>query len=178
MVAASEALACPILRPVNAMSALGPLAPRCAGVFSSPPGLPIARGGGGGGGAAPRHRRRHPVAAIPHRRARRHCFGARPQRDSLAYAEEGVLAYLSGHSAVLYTTESRAQRFVGGGAEAAAITALALCPARRLLALAERGAERAPITVFDQQTLKRRKVLTCSVEGAPKVCGRGRLAFG
>ena len=175
MVAASEALACPILRPVNAMSALGPLAPRCAGVFSSPPGLPRARGGGG---AAPRHRRRHPVAAIPHRRARRHCFGARPQRDSLAYAEEGVLAYLSGHSAVLYTTESRAQRFVGGGAEAAAITALALCPARRLLALAERGAERAPITVFDQQTLKRRKVLTCSVEGAPKVCGRGRLAFG
>lgn len=59
---------------------------------------------------------------------------------------------------MLYQPDARVQRLLAGGPEARP-TAYAACPAKRLLALAERGPERSTITVFDAQTLKRRKVL-------------------
>ena len=102
----------------------------------------------------------------------RHVFGAlgaRPQ--GLAYVDEGCLAYICGHTVVLYSPESKAQRFLAGSPEAR-ITAFAICSSRRLLALAERG-ERATVTIFDLQTLKRRKILTAPADGAKVCCAMG-----
>ncbi|KAL4457327.1 hypothetical protein ABPG75_012192 [Micractinium tetrahymenae] len=89
----------------------------------------------------------------------RHVFGALGARpEGLEYVDEGTLAYLCGQSVVLYQPESRSQRFLAGSPEAR-ITAFAVCPSRRLLALAEPG-ERATVTIYDLQTLKRRKILS------------------
>ena len=112
-------------------------------------------------------------------------------RGGLAYADESTLAYLAGHSLVLYQTDTRTQRFVqagaaasagGSGAEGGRPTGFAVCPAKHLLALAERGGGgsggsnsgngRATVTVYDLQTLKRRKILTAPGEGT-KVPGLG-----
>ncbi|PRW57644.1 Cilia- and flagella-associated 57 [Chlorella sorokiniana] len=83
----------------------------------------------------------------------------------LAYLDEGCLIYPAGHSLVLYQPDARVQRLLAGGPEARP-TAFAACPAKRLLALAERGPERSTITVFDAQTLKRRKVLAPPADAA------------
>lgn len=104
---------------------------------------------------------------------RRHCFGAFGSRaQGLCWADESTLAYLCGQSVVLYQPDTKAQRFVAGSPDAATITAIAVCPSRRLLALAERG-DKATVTVFDLQTLKRRKILTSSAEGTKAGGGGG-----
>lgn len=88
----------------------------------------------------------------------------------MAYLDESCLIYPTGNSLVLYQPDAQVQRQLAGGPEARA-TAFAACPAKRLLALAERGSERSTITVFDAQTLKRRKVLAPPADAA-KVCGK------
>lgn len=96
---------------------------------------------------------------------RRHCFGARGARaNSLCWADESTLIYLCGATIVLYQPDTKTQRFVAGSQDAAAITAFAVCPSKRLLAVAERG-EKATITIYDLQTLKRRKILSSKDEG-------------
>ena len=84
--------------------------------------------------------------------------------------DEGTLAYLCGHSVVLYSPDTRTQRFVAGSPEAA-ITGFAVCQRQRLLALAERG-DKATITIFDLNTLKRRKILAAAAEGTKVRAGR------
>lgn len=84
--------------------------------------------------------------------------------------DESTLIYLCGHNVVFYQPEARLQRFLPGTPDCR-ITAFAVCPSRRLLALAERG-ERATVTIFDLTTLKRRKILTTpSGEGTKVVVG-------
>lgn len=114
-----------------------------------------------------RRRRRHPDRCCsPH--ARRWAWGAAAaQPGGLAYVDDTTLAYLCGSSVVLYQPDTKTQRFVAGAGEGR-VTAFAACPARRMLALAQRaaGAEaKATITLFDLQTLKRRKILTAPGEG-------------
>lgn len=85
--------------------------------------------------------------------------------SQLAYSDEGCLIYPAGHPLVLYQPDARVQRLLAGAPEARP-TAFAACSAKRLLALAERGPERSTITVFDAQTLKRRKVLAPPADAA------------
>lgn len=103
-----------------------------------------------------------PTSSPPH--LRRHCFGVggRSLHDGLAFLEEGVVAYPAGAGLVVHSIESRTQRFIAGGADSLGVTAFAACPGKRVLALAERGAEKATLTIVDLQTMKRRKVLTSS----------------
>lgn len=79
------------------------------------------------------------------------------------------MAYIAGHSVVVYAPGSKAQRFIPANPESQALTALAVCPAAKLLALAERLGDKPTVTVFDLQTLKRRKVLTLPPETGSKV---------
>ena len=90
--------------------------------------------------------------------------------------DEGTLAYLCGHSVVLYSPDTRTQRFVAGSPEAA-ITGFAGCQRQRLLALAERGGK-AAITIFDLNTLKRRKIIAAASEGTKARPGRGAVGGG
>jgi cilia- and flagella-associated protein 57 len=96
----------------------------------------------------------------------RHCFGYRPDvRSSLHFVEEGTIAYPVGHNIVLYNTDTKTQKFIQCSADTGAITALAMSPNRKYLAVAESSAAKSPdgrgvIAVYDLQTLKRRKTLT------------------
>lgn len=86
-------------------------------------------------------------------------------KDNLSYVDDTVVMYHAGRTLVLYSTDTRTQRFIQGTETTDGITALALSPSRKYLAIAER-AERGLITVYDLTTLKRRKVLASSELGS------------
>lgn len=73
--------------------------------------------------------------------------------------------YPAGHNVVLYHMESRSQRFIPGSVESEGITSLSVSANKRYLAVAEQAAK-GMITVFDLQTLKRRKVLVSTDSGS------------
>ena len=101
----------------------------------------------------------------------RHIFGCKGDlQDGLHQVEDQVLLYAAGHSIVLQNTQSRGQRFIGGSQDSECISAIAVTPSRKHVAVAER-AEKGIITVFDLQTLKRRKVLS-SADASSKASGR------
>ena len=89
-------------------------------------------------------------------------------RDSLCYAEEDTVAYVTGGGVVLYQGTTKLQRFLPASPDSQGITALAVCHSKKLLAVAEQGDKGPGITIFDLQTLKRRKLInfpeaTCKV---------------
>lgn len=75
----------------------------------------------------------------------------------LHFVDENVVLYPAGHSVVIYNAEKKAQRFIFGS-EGARITALAVSPNRRFVAIAE-SSDRAVITIYDVGTLRKRKVI-------------------
>ena len=87
-------------------------------------------------------------------------FGAKGDvRDNADYLDETTVLYAAGNQIVLHHVESNTQRFIPGAPDGEGITALALSPNRKFLAIAERG-EKATISVLDLTThAKRRKVL-------------------
>lgn len=96
----------------------------------------------------------------------RHIFGCRGDlQDGLHQLDDQDLLYAAGRSVVLFNMESRAQRFIGGSQDTEYISALAITPSRKYVAVAERS-EKGTVTVYDLQTLKRRKVLTSSESSA------------
>ena len=71
------------------------------------------------------------------------------------------MLYPVGHSVALYNTETKVQRFVHASADSVAITAIAVTPNRKYLAVGEQ-AEKSTVVLYDLASLKRRKVLTTS----------------
>ena len=99
----------------------------------------------------------------------RYVFGFRGDvKDNVAYAEDGSVVYPAGHNVVLYSPDTKTQRLISGTPESEGITALCVSGNKKLLAVAERD-DKAMITVYDLQTLKRRKVLIANDTGS-KVC--------
>lgn len=93
-------------------------------------------------------------------------FGFRGDvNQNVHYAEDGSVVYPAGHNVVLYSPDTKNQRFIPGTLESEGITALSISPNKKLLAVAERS-EKAMITVYDLQTLKRRKVLVAADAGS------------
>ena len=81
-------------------------------------------------------------------------------RDNVHFLDETTVLYAAGNQIVLHHVESNVQRFIPGAPDAEGITALALSPNRKCLAIAER-AEKATISVLDLTThAKRRKVMS------------------
>ena len=96
----------------------------------------------------------------------RHIFGLRGDvKDNIHFVEESTIIYPVGHTVVSYNVETKVQRFTPGSPESEGITALAVSPNKKFLAVAER-ADKGTISVYDLQTLKRRKVLVSSETGA------------
>lgn len=81
--------------------------------------------------------------------------------DNVAYSDDGSVVYPAGHNVVLYSGDTKTQRLIPGTLESEGITAMCVSSNKKLLAVAERS-EKAMITVYDLQTLKRRKVLMSS----------------
>ena len=71
-------------------------------------------------------------------------------RDNVHFLDETTVLYAAGNQIVLHHVESNVQRFIPGAPDAEGITALALSPNRKCLAIAER-AEKAEIGKNDLQ---------------------------
>lgn len=78
-----------------------------------------------------------------------------------------ALVYPAGHNIVIHNLETQQQQFIQLPAESEGITGLFITPNQRHVAVTER-AEKATVTIYDLQTLKRRKVLS-SVDISGKV---------
>ena len=85
--------------------------------------------------------------------------------DNVAFTDDGAVVYPAGHNVVLYSTDTKTQRLIPGTLESEGITALCVSANKKLLAVAERS-DKAMITVYDLQTLKRRKVLVAADAGS------------
>ncbi len=78
--------------------------------------------------------------------------------DNLQYGDDASLFFVAGHCVVVQSPDGKSQRFIPASTDAEGITALAISPNRKLLAVAER-AEKGIISIYDATSLKKRKVL-------------------
>ena len=93
--------------------------------------------------------------------APRHVFGIKADvKDNICYLDEQTVLYPAGSNVVIFNTEQKTQKFIPGTEKSEGITALAVSPNRKYVAVAERSSEgeKAQVTVYDLHTLKRRKV--------------------
>ena len=98
----------------------------------------------------------------------RHFFGvASDAAGGLHWLSDNTVLYPVGHSVALYNTETKVQRFVHASPESLAITAVAVTPNRKYLAVGEQ-ADKCTVVLYDLASLKRRKVLVSSL-GTGKV---------
>ena len=91
----------------------------------------------------------------------RHSFGIKADvKDNICYLDEQTVIYPSGHNIVIFNTEQKTQKFIPGTENTEGITAMAVSPNHKYVAVAERAkeGEKAQVTIFDLHTLKRRKV--------------------
>jgi ABC-type uncharacterized transport system permease subunit len=96
----------------------------------------------------------------------RHVFGLRGDvKDNIHYIDEANIVYPAGHNIVLYNLETKQQQFIQASADSESILALAITPNKRFLAVAER-CEKGTVTIYDLQTMKRRKVLASADSNA------------
>lgn len=72
--------------------------------------------------------------------SQRFIFGVRGHRSSaLEFCDESTLVYVAGHNVVVQDIDEGKQRFINGSERSTSITAVALCPSARIVALAEDG---------------------------------------
>ena len=97
----------------------------------------------------------------------RHIFGLKADvKNNIHFLEEGVILYPVGHTVVIHNLDTKQQRFISGshggttaGGKPPEITAIAVSPNKRYVAIGEKGTERAVCSIYDLRTLRRKKVL-------------------
>ena len=90
----------------------------------------------------------------------RHIFGLRPGVSGvICYHDEQTIVYPAGANCILYNTDQKVQKFIPGTDKSQGITALAVSPNRRYVAIAEKS-EKPTITIYDLHSLRKKKVLT------------------
>lgn len=77
---------------------------------------------------------------------------------------------------MIVSNDGKSHRFVSGSPDCEGITAIMLSPNKKLLAVAER-AEKAVVSVYDMQTLKRRKQLLAADVGSKVRAQKLDIAF-
>lgn len=90
----------------------------------------------------------------------RHIFGLKVDvHSNVSFVDEQTVAYPAGHYIIVCSLDDKRQKFIAGTEASEGVTAIALSPSRRFLAVAERS-ERAFVSIFDLKSLKKRKVLS------------------
>ncbi|XP_019645355.1 PREDICTED: cilia- and flagella-associated protein 57-like [Branchiostoma belcheri] len=90
----------------------------------------------------------------------RHMFGmASTVANNISYVDEQTVVYPAGLQCILYNIDQKAQRFIPASDKSQGMTAMAVSPNRRYVAIAEKG-EKAMVTIYDLHSLRKRKVLT------------------
>lgn len=59
--------------------------------------------------------------------------------NAIAFSDQATVVYVAGHNIVIYNILEGKQRFIHGNESSESITAMALCPSARFVALAEDG---------------------------------------
>lgn len=79
--------------------------------------------------------------------------------NNVSFTTDDTIAYVAGHTIVLYNLSDKRQRFLQGADITGVITAYCSGPGKRLAAVAERG-DKPQVHVFDLRTFRRKKTLT------------------
>jgi len=102
---------------------------------------------------------------------RRHAFGIKADvKDNIHFIDDSTCAYPVGRNVVIYHTQGASppnqQKFIQGNEKCETITAMALCPKKRYLAVAE-SAESPVISIYDVSGGGRKKKKTLPGQGQP-----------
>lgn len=90
----------------------------------------------------------------------RHIFGLKSGvSGNICYHDEQTIVYPSGANCILYNIDQKVQKFIQGTDKSEGMTALAVSPNRRYVAIAEK-LEKPTITIYDLHSLRKRKVLS------------------
>jgi len=90
----------------------------------------------------------------------RHMFGMKPGvSGNICYHDEQTIVYPAGANCILYNIDQKSQKFIPGTDRGEGMTALAVSPNRRYVAIAEKG-EKPTITIYDLHSLRKKKVLS------------------
>jgi hypothetical protein len=73
--------------------------------------------------------------------------------------DEKKLLYVAGHNVIIFNPEEGTQYFIPGSENVEAINFITISPAKKFLAICERGETRAQVTIYNLQTRKRQKVI-------------------
>ncbi|KAI8811436.1 quinon protein alcohol dehydrogenase-like superfamily [Cladochytrium replicatum] len=109
------------------------------------------------------------IAAVAHR----HVFGLKGDvKDNVGFVDEQTVFYPAGANTVLYSTETKTQKFIPVTDRSEGITAMAISgPSKRYLAIAERKSDKPIVAIYDLHTLRRRKILSApDIESKEFVC--------
>ncbi|XP_071508423.1 cilia- and flagella-associated protein 57-like [Diadema antillarum] len=91
----------------------------------------------------------------------RHVFGLKGDvSGNISYVDEQTVVYPCGSNIILYNIDQKTQRFIPGSDKSSGFTATCVSPNRRYIAVAEKGAEKAMITIYDLHSLRKRKALS------------------
>ena len=82
-------------------------------------------------------------------------------KQNASYIDEQTIIYPAGTNLVLFNIDQKTQRFLPFSQGGDGASAMAISPNRRYAAIAERHPDKPSVTVFDLQTMRKRKVLTC-----------------
>ena len=84
----------------------------------------------------------------------RHAFGLKGDvANNVTYIDEQTVALPVGRNTILYNIDQRTQRFIPGLDKSMGMTALAVSPNRRYIAVAEK-AEKATVAIYDLHALR------------------------
>ena len=103
----------------------------------------------------------------------RHIFGLKGDVKRLIhYVEESTCMYPCGHNIILYNQETREQELIHGmvapPTASEGITALAITPNRKYMAVAERS-DRGIVNIYDTASRRRRKMLSYAELGSKEI---------
>lgn len=90
----------------------------------------------------------------------RFIFGVNGQiKNNLYIIDDKKLLYVAGHNVIIFNPEEGSQYFIPGSEGTEAINYITISPAKKFLAICERGEVRAQCTIYNLQTRKRQKVI-------------------
>ncbi|VDP24511.1 unnamed protein product [Schistosoma mattheei] len=90
----------------------------------------------------------------------KHIFGYRTGiSGSVVFIDDQTIVYPCGSNLVLYNLEQKTQKFIPGLEKSEGMTALAISPNRRYIALSEKTLDKPVITIYDVHALRKKKTL-------------------
>ncbi len=89
-------------------------------------------------------------------------------KNNIWFIDESNIVYPAGRTLVFHNINGT-QHYIKGSKESLGITAMAIVPNRKYIAIAEKGKTFPTITFYDTQTRKKKKIITHSDAGA-QVC--------